>query len=178
MTQCLTHLSSPSPGRRTWPSLNSSGVDHCVLEVNQTYRITMLRSITSRRSRANEESTQPQSENPTASQHLEPPVDEGEIREVTIESVGDQGDGIAKVERGFVVIVPDALLGDKPTVEVEQVREVAMRKTTVASLLEPKNCHAVATRSRSSTSRSMSVRGPRGYARSMIPCLLARMMSP
>jgi predicted RNA-binding protein with TRAM domain len=52
-----------------------------------------------------------------------PPVDEGEVREVTIESVGDQGDGIAKVERGYVVIVPDAQPGDQPTVEIEQVKE-------------------------------------------------------
>lgn len=53
----------------------------------------------------------------------DPPVDEGEVREVTIESVGDQGDGIAKVERGYVVIVPDAQPGDQPTVEIEQVKE-------------------------------------------------------
>lgn len=53
----------------------------------------------------------------------EPPVDEGEIREVTIESVGDQGDGIAKVERGFVVIVSGASVGEQPTIEIERVRE-------------------------------------------------------
>ena len=53
----------------------------------------------------------------------DPPVDEGEVRDVTIESVGDQGDGIAKVERGYVVIVPDARPGDQPTVEIEQVKE-------------------------------------------------------
>jgi predicted RNA-binding protein with TRAM domain len=53
----------------------------------------------------------------------DPPVDEGEVRDVTIESVGDQGDGIAKVERGYVVIVPDAKPGDQPTVEIEQVKE-------------------------------------------------------
>ena len=52
-----------------------------------------------------------------------PPVDEGEVREVAIESVGDQGDGIAKVERGYVVIVPNARPGDHPTVEIEQVKE-------------------------------------------------------
>jgi len=53
----------------------------------------------------------------------DPPVDEGEVRDVTIESVGDQGDGIAKVERGYVVIVPNAKPGDQPTVEIEQVKE-------------------------------------------------------
>ncbi|MFC6976740.1 TRAM domain-containing protein [Halomicroarcula sp. GCM10025709] len=52
-----------------------------------------------------------------------PPVDEGEVRTVTIESIGDQGDGIAKVERGYVVIVPETEPGQEPTVEVERVKQ-------------------------------------------------------
>lgn len=52
-----------------------------------------------------------------------PPVDEGELRTVSVESVGDQGDGIAKVERGYVVIVPEAKPGDEPTVEIEDVKQ-------------------------------------------------------
>ena len=52
-----------------------------------------------------------------------PPVDEGEVRNVTIETVGEQGDGIAKVERGYVVIVPGGQPGDEPTVEIDQVRD-------------------------------------------------------
>jgi predicted RNA-binding protein with TRAM domain len=63
----------------------------------------------------------------------EPPVEEGEIREVTIETLGDQGDGIAKVERGYVVIVPDVRPGDSPTVEIEQVR----RNVAFASVVQP-----------------------------------------
>jgi len=54
--------------------------------------------------------------------HPEPPVDEGDVREVTIESTGDQGDGIAKVDRGFVVIVPGARPGDQVTVEIGSVQ--------------------------------------------------------
>jgi predicted RNA-binding protein with TRAM domain len=42
---------------------------------------------------------------------------------VTIETVGDQGDGITKVERGYVVIVPGDQLGDEQTVEIEQVQK-------------------------------------------------------
>ncbi|GAA0505849.1 Predicted RNA-binding protein, contains TRAM domain [Halorubrum aquaticum] len=52
-----------------------------------------------------------------------PPVEEGEVRDVTIETLGDKGDGIAKIERGYVVIVPDAGLGDEVTVEITSVRE-------------------------------------------------------
>ena len=52
-----------------------------------------------------------------------PPVDEGETRTVEIEDLGDQGDGITRVERGFVVIVPDTEQGERVTVEVTDVRD-------------------------------------------------------
>ncbi|MFB6167877.1 MAG: TRAM domain-containing protein [Haloferacaceae archaeon] len=52
-----------------------------------------------------------------------PPVDKGEILELEIEDVGDQGDGIARVGPGYVVFVPDAQVGDNPTVRVTTVRE-------------------------------------------------------
>ncbi|WP_121742806.1 TRAM domain-containing protein [Natronorubrum halophilum] len=54
---------------------------------------------------------------------LKPPVDEGETRTVEIESVGDQGDGITRVERGFVVIVPDTDKGERVRIEISQVRD-------------------------------------------------------
>ena len=55
--------------------------------------------------------------------HKGSPVEEDVVRKGTIESVGDQGDGIAKVERGYVVIVPDGEPGDQPTVEIDTVRQ-------------------------------------------------------
>lgn len=60
-----------------------------------------------------------------------PPVEEGEVRTVEIEGTGDQGDGIARVERGFVVIVPEAEKGERVEVEIETVRpNVAFAKVT------------------------------------------------
>jgi len=52
-----------------------------------------------------------------------PPVSEGETREVEIENLGDQGDGIAKIDRGYVVIVPDTEVGERVTVRLDEVRE-------------------------------------------------------
>ena len=52
-----------------------------------------------------------------------PSVSSGDVREVTIESLGDQGDGIAKVERGYVLIVPGGRPEDEVTVEITDVRE-------------------------------------------------------
>jgi len=52
-----------------------------------------------------------------------PPVSEGETREVEIENLGDQGDGIAKIDRGYVVIVPDTEVGERVTVRLDEIRE-------------------------------------------------------
>jgi len=52
-----------------------------------------------------------------------PPVEEGENRRVEIEDIGEQGDGITRVERGFVVIVPDTEQGERVAVEITDVRD-------------------------------------------------------
>ena len=52
-----------------------------------------------------------------------PPVNEEETRTVTIETTGDQGDGIARVERGYVVIVPSSVPGDELEVEIQTVKQ-------------------------------------------------------
>ena len=61
-----------------------------------------------------------QNRNPTAST---PPVEEGETRTVEINDIGDQGDGITRVERGFVVIVPDTEKGERVNVKISDVKE-------------------------------------------------------
>ncbi len=53
----------------------------------------------------------------------EPPVEEGETRTVDIEGVGEQGDGIARVERGYVVIIPDTEKGERVAIEITDVKE-------------------------------------------------------
>ncbi len=59
-----------------------------------------------------------------------PPVEEGEERIVEIESIGDQGDGIAKIDKGYVVIVEDVEVGDKVRVQIENAQEnVAFAET-------------------------------------------------
>lgn len=99
-------------------------VHHEAVEAGGSYRVAILESVESTREDEPEETSR-------SRDHREedrdgppkPPVEEGEIRDVTIETVGDQGDGIAKVERGYVVIVPGAGPGDEPTVEIETVRQ-------------------------------------------------------
>lgn len=54
---------------------------------------------------------------------LEPPVDVGEERTVEIEDIGKQGDGIARVERGYVIIVPDTDVGERVVIEITDTSE-------------------------------------------------------
>ena len=101
----------------------SSEVDHEALSADEMYRVAILASPASTESSVQEGSQQPPSRKTESQTRSEPPVDQGEVRDVTIETVGDQGDGIAKVERGYVVIVSGAQPGDEPIVEIEQVQE-------------------------------------------------------
>ena len=52
-----------------------------------------------------------------------PPVEEGDVRQVTIEGLGDQGDGIARVDRGYVVIVPGTDVGDEVEIEIRELHD-------------------------------------------------------
>lgn len=102
------------------------------LEEDETYRVAMLSSSTSTET-AQEPDHKSGTESTQESTHeqedegdygpLEPPVEEGETRTVEIENVGDQGDGITRVERGYVVIVPGTDKGERVRIEITQVRE-------------------------------------------------------
>jgi len=100
----------------------ASELEHDALAADETYRIAILASESSPNQRTQQDQPQPTAQEaaPTSDG---PPVDEGEVRDVTVETTGDQGDGIAKVERGYVVIVPGGRPGDEPTVEIDQVQE-------------------------------------------------------
>jgi len=83
---------------------------------NSVYRVALLS-----RSTNSKEETEQELEREHSS--LEPPVEEGETRTVDIESIGEQGDGISRVERGYVVIVPDTEKGERVRIEITQVQE-------------------------------------------------------
>ena len=60
------------------------------------------------------------------------PVEPGEIRYVEIEDLGKQGDGIARVERGYVIIVPGSTVGQRAKIEITDVKP----NFAVATILE------------------------------------------
>ncbi|EMA56257.1 TRAM domain-containing protein [Halococcus thailandensis] len=94
-------------------------LDAGVITAGETYRVVILEDSAP----AGSDDQQDLSTTSPASATSKPPVSEGTICEVTIESLGDQGDGIAKTDRGYVLIVPGARPGDEVTVEITNVRE-------------------------------------------------------
>lgn len=92
------------------------------IESGETYRVALL-SQTDAASTAQAPTRQQRDSEASSDHERQPPVEPGDIREVTIESLGDQGDGIAKIDRGYVVIVPEARPDDEVTIEIEQARE-------------------------------------------------------
>ncbi|MFD1644004.1 TRAM domain-containing protein [Halohasta litorea] len=52
-----------------------------------------------------------------------PPVSVGEQRIVEIDEMGDQGDGLARVEHGFVVIVPETEVGERVRIQIGHINE-------------------------------------------------------
>ena len=96
-------------------------VEHHAVSAGEVCRVALIDRVSDTSHDA--DSSSKASSEPMDSDSSGPPVAEGEIREVTIESLGDQGDGIAKVERGYVVIVPDVHPGDEPTVRIDRTQE-------------------------------------------------------
>ena len=65
-----------------------------------------------------------ETQSPAEQQHTEsPPVDEGEIVDVEIDSLGDQGDGIGRVGPGYVLIVPETDVGERVSVRITETKD-------------------------------------------------------
>jgi predicted RNA-binding protein with TRAM domain len=99
-----------------------SELEEGTITAGETYRV----AIVSGTPRSDDAETRQQPDDASASDspiQQSPPVESGDTREVTIESLGDQGDGIAKIDRGYVVIVPGTRPDDEVTVEIENARE-------------------------------------------------------
>lgn len=87
------------------------------LEPGSSYRVAIL-SSDSAQTTANETRRPTQDRAASA-----PPVEVGDQRTVDIEDIGEQGDGIARVERGYVVVVPKTELNERVTIEITKVTE-------------------------------------------------------
>ena len=96
-------------------------VEHNAVSAGEVCRVALIDRVSEASHDADSDSEV--SSEPTNSDSAGPPVAEGEVREVAIKSLGEQGDGIAKVGRGYVVIVSDAHPGDEPTVRIDYTQD-------------------------------------------------------
>jgi len=89
-------------------------IDTGSVDADEVYRVALIAG--------DGEDATPDSTTTAPSDEPQPPVEPGEIRYVEIEDLGKQGDGIARVERGYVIIVPGAEVGDRVKIEVSEVK--------------------------------------------------------
>jgi predicted RNA-binding protein with TRAM domain len=89
------------------------------VEPGETYRVALISDDSDSSQKSSETETEKSTGAPSEPQ---PPVEEGEVRYVEVEDIGKQGDGIARVERGYVIIVPDAEIGERVKVEITEVK--------------------------------------------------------
>ena len=115
---CLFSATVREEGDRYVIEVPKREVETGSLAAGDTYRVALIdgdrRSGTQR-----EESDTTVS---AAGDQPQPPVEPGEVRYVEVEDIGKQGDGIARVERGYVIIVPGAEVGERVKIEVSEVK--------------------------------------------------------
>jgi len=96
-------------------------IENGTIDTAETYRVAILPGESDTISDSSAD--QPAEPAPEPETDQQPPVDVDETRDVEIDSIGDQGDGIARIDQGYVVIVPDTEVGDRATVRIETAKE-------------------------------------------------------
>lgn len=112
---CLFSADVSDDGDRYVVEVPRREIDTGSIESGETYRVALISADESEAASESSETTSTPSE-------PQPPVEAGEIRYVEIEDIGKQGDGIARVERGYVIIVPGGEIGERVKVEVSEVK--------------------------------------------------------
>lgn len=95
------------------------------LEADETYRIAVLTQAGGADDTAPTSQKSGHADRDRQRPHdaSEPPVEEGDLCEIEIEDIGEQGDGIARVGPGYIVFVPDTDIGDRVTAEITNTQE-------------------------------------------------------
>ena len=113
---CLFSADVASEGDRYVVEVPRREIETGSIQPGETYRVALIAASETAEAEATTTTTE------TAPGEPQPPVEIGEIRYVEVEDLGKQGDGIARVERGYVIIVPDAEVGERVKIEVTEVK--------------------------------------------------------
>jgi predicted RNA-binding protein with TRAM domain len=81
------------------------------------YRVAIFSNDATQTTPVAERSQNPEHDGP------HPPVEVGDWQTVDIEDIGGQGDGIARVERGYVIVVAETDMNERVTIEITSVKE-------------------------------------------------------
>jgi predicted RNA-binding protein with TRAM domain len=109
---CLFSADVTAEGDRYLVEVPRREVETGSIDADGTYRVALIDADAD----TDSESIQTPPDQP------QPPVEPGETRYVEIEDIGKQGDGIARVERGYVIIVPGADIDERVKIEVSEVK--------------------------------------------------------
>ena len=115
---CLFSADIETEGDRYVVEVPRREIDTGSVEAGETYRVALIAADPE----AITEEQGGESASATGRDEPQPPVEPGEIRYVEVEDIGKQGDGIARVERGYVIIVPDTEIGERVKIEVTEVK--------------------------------------------------------
>ncbi len=117
---CLFSATVREEGDRYVVEVPKREVERGSLSSGDTYRVAL---IDGEANGTDTTTTTSSASGPTGNgNEPQPPVEKGEVRYVEVEDIGKQGDGIARVERGYVIIVPGADVGERVKIEVSEVK--------------------------------------------------------
>ncbi|WP_049980687.1 TRAM domain-containing protein [Halolamina rubra] len=116
---CLFSATVREEGDRYVVEVPKREIERGSLESGDTYRVALIDGDGDDGAAAATNST---SQRTGGEGEPQPPVEKGEVRYVEVEDIGKQGDGIARVERGYVIIVPGADVGERVKIEVSEVK--------------------------------------------------------
>jgi predicted RNA-binding protein with TRAM domain len=117
---CLFSATVREEGDRYVIEVPKREVETGSLAAGDTYRVALIDG--DRNAGGGREETNTGASVSTSGEQPQPPVEPGEVRYVEVEDIGKQGDGIARVERGYVIIVPGAEVGERVKIEVSEVK--------------------------------------------------------
>jgi len=116
---CLFSATVREEGDRYVVEVPKREIQRGSLSSGDTYRVALIDGDADG---ASSTATTSSTEHTGSESEPQPPVEKGEVRYVEVEDIGKQGDGIARVERGYVIIVPGADVGERVKIEVSEVK--------------------------------------------------------
>ena len=115
---CLFSATIEDDGESYTVEIPKREIETGAVDPGETYRVALIAAGDGEAAEVEEADDDPA----TTTDGPQPPVERGEMRYVEIEDIGKQGDGIARVERGYVIIVPDTEIGERVKIEVTEVK--------------------------------------------------------